>query len=177
MGSYLIDIVAMLFAFPVALFPAMSHQWGGAKAAGFLYSGMAIGAFIISLFSGWTAFVTRNGRAVVISASLWAFFILWLGFTDNLYIAVLLLILSGAADAVSAIFRQTIWNYAIPNEMRGRLSGIEMISYMAGPLLGNVRAGYIASAFSVQLSLTSGGILCLVGVILTAFLLPKFWNA
>lgn len=177
LGSYIIDIVAMLFAFPVALFPAMSENWGGAKAAGLLFSGMAVGAFIISLFSGWTKRVSRNGQAVVISAFLWAFFILWLGFTQSLYVAIFLLILAGAADAVSGIFRQTIWNHAIPNHMRGRLSGIEMISYMAGPLLGNARAGYIASVFTVKTSLSSGGIICCVCVVLTALLLPKFWRA
>lgn len=177
LGSYIIDIVAMVFAYPVALFPAMSTNWGGARAAGFLYAGMAIGAFVICLFSGWTEKVTRNGRAVVVSAVLWAFFTIWLGFANHLYIAVILLILAGAADAVSGIFRQTIWNQSIPNSMRGRLSGLEMISYMAGPLLGNARAGYIASIFTVNISLTSGGIICFVVVILTAFLLPKFWRA
>lgn len=177
MGSYIVDLVAMIFAFPVALFPAMSQAWGGARAAGFLYSGMAIGSLFISILSGWTEKIHSNGRAVVISASLWAFFIIWLGFAHNLYIACLLLVLAGAADAVSAIFRQAIWNNAIPNQMRGRLSGIEMISYMAGPLLGNARAGYVASIFTVNISLTSGGIICLVCLVVTAFLLPKFWNA
>lgn len=176
MGSYIVDLVAMIFAFPVALFPAMSQNWGGANAAGLLYSGMAIGAFFISIFSGWTEKIAKHGRAVVVSAALWAFFILWLGFTHNLYVAVLLLVLAGAADAVSGIFRQTIWNHAIPNQMRGRLSGIEMISYMGGPLLGNARAGYIASIFTVNISLASGGIICLICVILTAILLPKFWQ-
>jgi len=177
LGSYIIDIVAMMFAFPVALFPAMSQNWGGAKSVGWLYAGMAIGAFFISLFSGWTVKVTRNGRAVVISACLWAFFILWLGFTQSLYFAVFLLILAGAADAVSGIFRQTIWNQLIPNQMRGRLSGVEMISYMAGPLIGNARAGYVASIFTVKTSLASGGIICLVAVLITALLLPKFWKS
>lgn len=177
MGSYIVDLVAMIFAFPVALFPAMSQAWGGARAAGFLYSGMAIGSLFISVLSGWTEKIHSNGRAVVISASCWAFFIIWLGFAKSLYFACVLLILAGAADAVSAIFRQAIWNNAIPNQMRGRLSGIEMISYVAGPLLGNARAGYVASIFTVNISLTSGGIICLICLILTAFLLPKFWHA
>lgn len=177
MGSYIVDLVAMIFAFPVALFPAMSQAWGGARAAGFLYSGMAIGSLFISILSGWTEKIHSNGRAVVISASFWAFFIIWLGLTKSLYFSCLLLVFAGAADAVSAIFRQAIWNNAIPNQMRGRLSGIEMISYMAGPLLGNARAGYVASIFSVNISLTSGGIICLLCLIVTAFLLPRFWNA
>lgn len=177
LGSYIVDLVAMIFAFPVALFPAMSQTWGGARAAGFLYSSMAVGSFFIAILSGWTEKIHSNGRAVVISAICWAFFIIWLGFSHNLYFSCFLLILAGAADSVSGIFRQAIWNHAIPNQMRGRLSGLEMISYTAGPLLGNARAGYIASLFTVNISLTSGGIICFVCLILTAFLLPKFWNA
>ncbi len=177
LGSYTIDIVAMIFAFPVALFPAMSVAWGGAKAAGFLYAGMGIGAFFITLFSAWTASVSRNGRALVLSACLWAFFIIWLGFAQNISLAMLCLILAGAADAMSGIFRSTLWNQLIPNTMRGRLSGIEMISYMSGPLLGNARAGYMASLFTVKFSLTSGGFICIGAVILTAFFLPKLWKA
>ncbi len=177
LGSYLIDIVAMMFAFPIALFPAMSQNWGGAHAAGMLYSGMAIGTLLVTLLSGWTNKVTRNGKAVVIAASLWAFFILWLGFSNHLFVAVLFLILAGGADGISGIFRQAIWNASIPNSMRGRLSGLEMISYMSGPLIGNARAGYVATLFSVHISLISGGIMCFVGVILTGVCLPKFWKS
>lgn len=176
LASYTIDIVAMVFAFPVALFPAMSVAWGGAKGAGFLYAGMAIGAFVITLFSGWTHKVDRNGRGIIISASIWAFFIIWLAYAPNLYTAVACLILAGAADAMSGIFRFTLWNQVIPNAMRGRLSGMEMISYMSGPLLGNARAGYVASLFTVKISLISGGYICLVAVILTALCLPKLWK-
>ena len=176
MGTYLIDIVAMLFAFPVALFPAMSEQWGGAKSVGVLYAAMAIGGAFISLFSGWTSKIKFHGRAVVIAASLWALFIFGLGFTHSLFYAVFFLIMAGAADMISGIFRQIIWNNTIPNTMRGRLSGIEMISYTSGPLLGNARAGWVAASTSVTVSLWSGGLMCFICVILTAYFLPKFWR-
>lgn len=175
-GTYLIDIVAMLFAFPVALFPAMSEQWGGAKSVGILYAAMAIGGAIISLFSGWTNKVKFHGKAVIIAASVWAIFIFGLGFAHSFYFAVFFLMMAGAADMISGIFRQIIWNKTIPNSMRGRLSGIEMISYMSGPLLGNARAGWVAASTSVTTSLWSGGLLCFICVTLTAYFLPKFWK-
>ncbi len=175
-GTYIIDIVAMIFAFPVALFPAMSQNWGGPKAAGILFSSMAIGAMIMTLFSGWTAKIKYHGRAVIIFASLWALFIVGVGFSNSLWMAVFFLACAGGSDMLSGLFRGVIWNETVPNKLRGRLSGIEMISYMSGPLLGNARAGWIASKTSVPFSLYSGGIICFVGVVVTAFFLPKFWR-
>ncbi len=175
-GTYLIDIVAMLFAFPVALFPAMAEGFGGAKAAGLLFSGMATGAMIMTLLSGWSGKVKFHGRAVVIAAMLWAVFIFFLGFAHSLPVAFLCLVMAGAADMLSGLFRGIIWNQTVPNELRGRLSGIEMISYMSGPLLGNARAGYIASVSSVSTSIMSGGVICFIAVFLTALCLPKFWG-
>lgn len=176
MGTYVIDIVAMLFAFPVALFPAMADQWGGANAAGILFSAMAIGSLVATLFSGWSSHVQQHGRVVVIAAALWGLFIVATGFASSLWIAVLFLILAGAADMFSALFRGVIWSHSVPNAMRGRLSGIEMISYMVGPLLGNARAGWVAAKTSVPISLWSGGVICVIAVIATSMLLPKFWR-
>ncbi len=175
-GTYLIDIVAMVFAFPVALFPAMAVNFGGAKAAGFLFSGMATGAMLMTLFSGWSSKVKYHGRAVVIAAALWAIFIFLLGFTHTLPLAFVCLVLAGAADMLSGLFRGIIWNQTVPNDLRGRLSGIEMISYMSGPLLGNARAGYVASMTNVSTSIYTGGLICFGAVVLTAFGLPKFWK-
>jgi MFS family permease len=176
MGTYIIDIVAMLFAFPVALFPAMAAAWGGANAAGLLFSAMAIGSLLATLFSGWSAQVQHHGRVVVIAAVCWGIFIIAVGFTSSLWLAVLFLVLAGAADMFSALFRGVIWSHSVPNAMRGRLSGIEMISYMTGPLLGNARSGWVAAQSSVAISLWSGGIACVLAVIATSFLLPKFWR-
>ena len=174
-GTYLIDIAAMLFAFPVALFPAMAEQWGGARMAGLLFSSMAIGSLIATLFSGWSGRVNRHGRVVVIAAACWGLFIIGVGLARAPWLAVLFLILAGGADMISGLFRSVIWNHAVPNSIRGRLSGIAMISYMTGPLLGNTRAGWVAAHSSVSISLWSGGVACVFAVVATSLLLPKFW--
>jgi MFS family permease len=175
-GTYVIDIVAMVFAFPVALFPAMSENWGGAKAAGILFSAMAIGSLAMTLVSGWTSNVKHHGRGVVISAAFWGVFMIGVGFSHDLWLSVVFLALAGGADMLSGLFRGVIWNETVPNNLRGRLSGIEMISYMTGPLLGNARAGWIAAHFSIAASLASGGIVCLIAVVVTAACLPSFWR-
>jgi MFS family permease len=175
MGTYIVDIVAMAFAFPVALFPAMAAADGRTESVGWLLSAMSVGALAIGVFSGWTGKVTRHGRAVVIAAAVWALGIVALGFAPTLMLGLLCLAVAGAADMVSGVFRGTIWNQTIPNTLRGRLAGIEMISYLTGPLIGNARAGFMADAWGVSAAVWVGGAICLAGVILTGFALPRFW--
>jgi MFS family permease len=175
MGTYIVDVVAMAFAFPTALFPEMAQGWGGAKAAGWLFSAMSVGALLTTIASGWTGKVSRHGAAVVVSAGIWGAAIFALGYASSLEMAIVCLAVAGAADMVSGLFRGIIWNETIPNEMRGRLAGIEMISYMAGPLLGNARAGWVAALVSTRASIISGGALCVAGVAICAFALPAFW--
>jgi MFS family permease len=175
-GTYVVDIVAMTFAMPMALFPSMAVAWGGKQAAGWLYSAMSIGSLFTTIFSGWTSKVSRHGAAVVIAAAVWAVAIVFLGFSSSLPLAVACLALAGAADSVSGVFRTTIWNETIPGDLRGRLAGVEMISYLSGPLLGNARAGWIASISSNMISVVSGGLICFVGVLLCIPLLPAFWS-
>jgi MFS family permease len=174
-GTYLIDIAAMFFAFPVALFPALSLQWGDARMTGVLFSSMAIGSLIATLLSGWSSRVRNQGRVVVIAAASWGVFIVAAGVAPTPSLIVLFLILAGGADMISGLFRGIIWNHAVPNSLRGRLAGIAMISYMSGPLLGNARAGWVASLSSVSFSIWSGGLACFVAVIATSIALPKFW--
>lgn len=175
MGTYIVDIVAMAFAFPIALFPAMAHDYGRTEAVGWLLSSLSVGALLIGLFSGWTGRVRRHGRAVVIAAAVWALGIVALGFAPSLWLALVCLAVAGAADMVSGVFRGTIWNETIPNELRGRLAGIEMISYLSGPLIGNARAGFMADAWGVAPAIWIGGVVCVLGVVATGFLLPRFW--
>jgi MFS family permease len=175
-GTYVVDIVAMIFAMPMALFPAMGERWSGATAAGWLYSSMAIGSLVMTLFSGWTSRVRRHGAAIIVAASIWGLAVVALGFAPNLPAAVACLAIAGGADQVSGIFRQTIWNQTIPNDLRGRLSGVEMISYMTGPLLGNSRAGWVAVRFDTMTSIVSGGVMCTLGVLACIPLLPSFWR-
>jgi MFS family permease len=175
MGTYIVDIVAMAFAFPIALFPAMAAADGRTESVGWLLSALSVGALIVGLFSGWTSKVKRHGRAVVIAAAVWALGIIALGFADSLWLALVCLAVAGAADMVSGVFRGTIWNETIPNALRGRLAGIEMISYLTGPLIGNTRAGFMADAWGVSNAIWLGGVVCLAGVILTGYRLPRFW--
>jgi MFS family permease len=175
-GTYAVDMVAMTFAMPMALFPSMSVAWGGAAAAGWLYSAMSFGSFFTTVFSGWTSKVMRHGAAVVVAAAAWAVAIVGLGFSSKLPVAVFCLAVAGAADSVSGVFRGTIWNETIPGDLRGRLAGVEMISYISGPLLGNSRAGLVASMSSNTISIVSGGLTCFVAVLLCIPLLPAFWS-
>jgi MFS family permease len=175
-GTYVVDMVAMTFAMPMALFPSMAVAWGGARAAGWLYSAMSFGSLFTTIFSGWTSKVNRHGAAVVIAAAIWALAIVFVGFSSSLPIAVVCLAMAGAADSISGVFRGTIWNETIPSDLRGRLAGVEMISYLSGPLLGNARAGWVASISSNTTSIVSGGVICFVGVLLCIPFLPAFWN-
>jgi MFS family permease len=175
-GTYVVDLVAMTFAMPMALFPAMAENWGGAQALGGLYSAMAVGFLASTVVSGWTRKVDRHGVAVIAGAAVWGVAIIGLGFASGYVTALFCLALAGAGDNVSAIFRGTIWNETIPGDLRGRLAGVEMISYLSGPLLGNVRAGWIASVSSNEVSIVSGGIICTIGILLCIPLLPKFWQ-
>jgi MFS family permease len=175
-GTYVVDMVAMTFAMPMALFPSMAENWGGAKSLGWLYSAMAMGFLASTVISGWTRKVERHGVAVIAGATVWGIAVVGLGFADGFFAALLCLALAGAGDNVSAIFRGTIWNETIPGDLRGRLAGVEMISYLSGPLIGNVRAGWVASISSNQVSIISGGLICIVGILLCIPLLPAFWK-
>jgi MFS family permease len=173
-GTYVVDFVAMIFGMPLALFPAIAAALGGPRALGFLYATPAVGALLASLTSRWTPWVHRHGLAVMLAATVWGLAIVGFGLSGHIVPALLFLALAGGADAVSGMFRMTLWNQTIPDSFRGRLAGIEMISYMSGPLLGNVEAGMIAAAFDVKVSVISGGVLCVIGVLLCALFLPRF---
>jgi MFS family permease len=120
--------------------------------------------------------VRRHGAAVVLAAAAWGVAIVAFGYAPNLWIALATLGLAGAADMVSALFRGTIWNETIPSQLRGRLAGVEMISYTTGPLLGNARAGWMATAISNRFSIVAGGVVCVLGVLACIPLLPAFWR-
>ena len=175
-GTYLVDMNAMFFAMPMALFPEMSERYGGAEALGLLYAAPAVGSLIASLTSGWAERVHRHGRAVALAAAGWGLAIAAFGLAEALWVAVLLLAVAGGFDAISGIFRSTIWNETIPDHLRGRLAGIEMVSWSSGPLLGNTRAGAMASAIGLRGSIVSGGLLCVAGCAALALLLPRFWR-
>lgn len=176
LGTYLVDLSAMIFAMPNALFPAIATLYGGTKVLGWFYSAPAIGALCVTLCSGWTKKVKRQGAAVIFAAMMWGLCIMAFGLSTHLGLALFFLALAGAADCISGIFRMTIWNETIPDKIRGRMASLEMVSYMSGPLLGNAQAGLMASLVGTQLAITMGAGLCLLLVSSCIFLMPPFWK-
>ncbi|GAC1472719.1 MAG: MFS transporter [Candidatus Dormibacteraceae bacterium] len=175
-GTYTVDIIAMFFGMPMALFPAIAQGLGGPSVLGLLYAAPAVGSFLFSATSGWTKRVHRHGMAVIIAAVIWGLAIIGFGFANGLIAVLVFLALAGAADMMSGLFRSVIWNQTIPDSLRGRLASIEMLSYTSGPALGNFEAGLVASVFSVRVSVVSGGVLCVIGCLLCALALPAFRN-
>ncbi|MBA2494080.1 MAG: MFS transporter [Acidobacteria bacterium] len=173
LGTYLIDINAMFFGMPMALFPALAASYGGAS-VGLFYSAPAVGSLFATLTSGWTKRINRHGLAIAVAAGLWGVSIIIFGLMNNLWLALFFLSLAGAFDMISGIFRSTVWNQTIPNHLRGRLAGIEMVSYLTGPMLGNAEAGVVASLYGLRTSVVSGGIFTVAGTLALAFLLPQF---
>jgi MFS family permease len=174
LGTYGVDIIAMFFGMPMALFPAIAEEFGGAGVLGLLYAAPAVGSLLATVTGGWVSRVNRHGLAIIIAAGVWGAAIAGFGLAPNLPLALAGLVVAGGADMVSGIFRMTIWNQTIPDRLRGRLAGIEQVSYTSGPLLGNLEAGVVASLTSVRASVVSGGVLCVVGVVLAAIALPAF---
>jgi MFS family permease len=174
LGTYGVDMIAMFFGMPMALFPAIAERFGGAGVLGLLFAAPAVGALLATATSGWVGRVHRHGLAIIAAAAGWGIAIIAFGFAPNLGLALAALVAAGGADMVSGMFRMTIWNQTIPDRLRGRLAGIEQVSYTSGPLLGNLEAGVVASLAGVRASVVSGGVLCVVGVVLAAIALPAF---
>ena len=174
-GTYVIDMLAMVLAFPVMMLPFVAERFHVTYALSLLYCGLPAGALVATLTSSWTRRVHRYGRAVVFAAVVWGLGIAIFGDASSLWLAVMGLALGGAADAVSGIFRSTMWNESIPPEVRGRMAGIEMISYSLGPTAGQFRAGVMAAWTTLRFSLTFGGLACSGSVGVVAVALPKLW--
>lgn len=175
-GTYLVDMNAMFFGMPMALFPAMAKGYGGAEALGVLYAAPAAGSIVVGLTSGWTRHVHRHGRAIACAAAAWGVAIVAFGLADALWLAVACLAAAGGMDAISGIFRSAIWNETIPDHLRGRLAGVEMISWSSGPTLGNAEAGAVAALAGVRASVIAGGVACVAGTVALALALPRFWR-
>ncbi|MCO6510282.1 MAG: MFS transporter [Aridibacter famidurans] len=175
LGTYIVDINAMFFAMPMALFPALATQFGESS-VGLFYSAMGLGPLVASLTSGWTKKINRHGMMVLVAAGLWGVMIIFFGLAESLWVSLGFLALAWFFDMISGIFRATIWNQTIPMRYRGRLAGIEMISYLTGPMLGNAKAGIVASFYGVQFAIVSGGILAVIGAVALAVFLPNFWT-
>ena len=174
MGTYLIDLAAMFFAMPNALFPFWADEIAAPWALGLFYAAGTVGSVIVTLTSGWTRTYRFHGRAVILAAIGWGLAVAASGLTHSLVLILIFLTIAGASDMVSALFRGNIWNQTIPDELRGRLAGIELLSYSVGPLAGQLRAASMAAATTLSISVTSGGLMCVLVVAILAIFLPKF---
>ena len=176
LGTYCVDLLAMAFAYPVAMLPFVAAKFDNHFALSLLYAALPFGALVATLLSGWTKRVHFYGRALVASAILWGLGIAVFGFSSQLWLTFLALAFAGGADAMSAVFRQTHWNQSIPPEMRGRMGGIELLSYAIGPMTGSFRAGAMTAWTSLRFSLTFGGLGCAGAVGAVALALPALWS-
>ncbi|TQM67374.1 putative MFS family arabinose efflux permease [Actinomadura hallensis] len=171
--SFVVDIIAMAVAMPRALFPEVADtRFGGEAAVGWLFAAIAIGAFLGGLMSGWIGRVHRQGVALVASIVVWGLAVAAAGLSGRLWLAVLLLAVGGAADLVSAVFRQSMLQTYAPDEMRGRLQGVFTVVVAGGPRLGDVRAGATASLAGATASWVGGGLACAVLVVIAALAVP-----
>jgi MFS family permease len=176
LGTYFVDLAAMFLAMPMALFPFWADEIGAPWALGLFYSSITAGAVVVTIFSGWMRHYPKHGRAVVFGALGWGVAIAFAGNSNSLVIVITCLVIAGAFDQVSALFRGFIWNQSIPDELRGRLAGIEMLSYLLGPLGGQARAGGMAAMSSLRFSVVGGGMMCIGFVIAIAAVMPAFRN-
>lgn len=174
--TFAVDINAMVFGMPRALFPelALERFHGDSTTVGLMHSAVAVGALLGALTSGWSGRIRRQGVAVLVAVAAWGAAIVGFGLASALWLGLLMLALAGAADMVSAVFRNAILVAATPDELRGRLGGVFIAVVAGGPRLGDVEAGAAASLVSAQFSVVSGGFACILGVVVLALLAPSF---
>jgi MFS family permease len=175
-GVYVIDINAMVFGMPRALFPAMAATifHGGTITLGFLYAAPGVGAFVGALTTGWVAHLRRQGWTVIIAVTVWGVAIALFGLVDTLWLALALLAVAGWADVISAVVRNTMLQTSIPERFRSRMSSIQMAVVQGGPRLGDLESGAVATATSVEFAVVSGGLACIAGAVVIGALMPTF---
>ncbi len=175
-GVYIIDINAMVFGMPRALFPAMAGSvfGGGTITLGFLYAAPGVGALIGALTTGWVANLKRQGWGVIFAVVAWGAAIAVFGLVDTLWVGLLMLAIAGWADVISAVLRNTILQTSIPVRFRSRMSSIQMAVVQGGPRLGDMESGAVATATSIEFSVISGGLACIAGAVIIGLLMPRF---
>jgi len=176
LGTYAVDLAAMTFAFPIALFPFIAEEFEASWALGLLYSAQFVGAAVFGLTSGWASRIRHHGRAVAIAAALWGAAIGLIAVSPGLAGVLALLMVAGYFDMVSGHFRLLMWNQSIPDHMRGRMGGIEMLSYSIGPMLGQVRSTSAAQLMGLRGSFATGGIMCIAAVGVVCWSIPALWR-
>lgn len=176
--SFVVDIIAMVFALPRALFPELaSTNFGGSPAVlAWLTAGMAIGSVVGALFSGWVTRVRRQGRALVFAIAVWGLAVAAAGLVPALWMVVFFMAIGGASDVISSVWRQSILQVYAPDEMRGRMQGVFMVVVAGGPRLGDLRAGATATAFGLTGAWVGGGLACALAVLVVGLAVPAFRN-
>ncbi|TDD09447.1 MFS transporter [Nonomuraea deserti] len=176
--SFVVDIIAMVFAMPRALFPELTaDRFGGSMIAlGWMTSAMAIGSVAGALFSGWVGRVSRQGVALVVVIAVWGLAVAAAGLVHELWLVVAFMAIGGVADVISSVWRQSILQLYAPDEMRGRLQGAFMVVVAGGPRLGDLRAGATATAFGLSGAWVGGGIACMVTVLVVGLSVAGFRN-
>ncbi len=177
-ATYWIDLNAMIFGMPRAVFPALGAGLfgGGAGVVGLLYAAPGAGSLIGSLFTGWCGRVRHQGRAIAVCVTIWGVTIALFGIIPVLWIGLTLLALAGAADVVSAVFRQAVQQRAVPEHLQGRLSGTFFAVVAGGPRLGDAETGVAAAIGGPQFAVWSGGVACVVGVGVLLWRVPELWR-
>jgi MFS family permease len=175
--AFVVDILAMMFAWPQAVFPELSETRfaDSPNSLGWLFAGVSVGALLMGLTSGWVSRVDRQGAFVLGAIAVWGLAIVGFGLTPALWLAVLCLAVAGAADMVSAVLRNSMLQIAAPDHMRGRVQGVFIVVVAGGPRLGDLRAGALASAASVSVAMVSGGVIVVVAMAVVALVVPSFW--
>lgn len=175
---YLIDIVAMVFGMPRALFPVFGEVLfhGGARTVSYLYVAVSAGALIGALATGWVSHVKRQGRAVVFAVLVWGASVAAFGVARSLPVALVFLAVAGWADVVSAIFRNFILQMRVPDNLRGRMNAIQTAVVAGGPRLGDFESGAVATFVSPRFSVVSGGLASMAAAVILTVAMPVFWG-
>jgi MFS family permease len=175
---YLVDLNAMVFGLPRALFPAVTkHVYrAGPEILGLLYAAPGAGALLMALTTGWLGRVRRRGRLVVLVVLAWGVVMALFGLVPVLWVGLVCLAVAGAMDVISAVLRQTILQTSIVDDFRSRISSIQMAVVTGGPRLGDLESGTVATFTSTEFSIVSGGIICVLGVLALVRWRPTFWR-
>src|SRR3954452_15416864 len=174
LGSFAIDLNAMAFGMPRALFPvlAVSVYSAGASGTGLLFAAVSAGATVAALTTGWLEHVRRLGMIVIGAVTVWGLAIGVAGLVTTLWAAAVMLAIAGAADSVSAVCRSVINQSVTPDAMRGRMSSVFSLVVTSGPRLGDIEAGSVASLAGARFSMVSGGLACIAGAALVVLAFP-----
>ncbi len=181
LASFLLDIIAMVAGMPRALFPEMAERTfgdppGGGLALGLLYAAIPIGALLFGLVSGWLSHITRHGVGVTVAVIVWGGAVIGFGLSGHLWLAVAFLVVAGAADMVSMVYRSAILQTAATDEMRGRMQGLFTVVVAGGPRIADVAHGWGAAGVGTATAATGGGVLVIVLTVIAVACLPAFWR-